>query len=147
MRQAMRCCAFFTMAGIWSMAGTEDKLVGGPYVVNVTGRSATVMWLLETARPTLGTEPGKADKSAPALRTEKVSFSGLAAGKTYYYDIGAGPDGRGSFRTPSASGPCQFVVYGDTRTRHDVHRTVIAGILKAATPDFIVHTGDQVADG
>jgi hypothetical protein len=39
------------------------------------------------------------------------------------------------------------VVYGDTRTRHDVHRTVINGILKYASPDFILHTGDLVADG
>jgi 3',5'-cyclic AMP phosphodiesterase CpdA len=129
------------------VAGAEDKLVGGPYVVNVSGRSATVMWVLETAKPTLGTEPGKAEKSAPALRTQKATFSGLESGKTYYYDIGIGPDGRGSFRTPATAGAYQFVVYGDTRTRHDVHRAVIDAILKAASPDFIVHTGDQVADG
>jgi 3',5'-cyclic AMP phosphodiesterase CpdA len=39
------------------------------------------------------------------------------------------------------------VVYGDVRTRHDVHRTVIAAILKYATPDFLVQTGDMVEDG
>jgi 3',5'-cyclic AMP phosphodiesterase CpdA len=39
------------------------------------------------------------------------------------------------------------VVYGDTRTRHDVHRTVIQGILKNAQPDFVMHTGDLVAEG
>jgi hypothetical protein len=39
------------------------------------------------------------------------------------------------------------VVYGDTRTRHDVHRKVIGAIVKYASPEFVLHTGDLVADG
>src|SRR5262249_37605910 len=60
-----------------------------------------------------------------------------------------GDAGRGSFKTAPAAdgGAFQFVVYGDTRTRHDVHRNVIAGILKSAHPDFIMHTGDLVENG
>jgi 3',5'-cyclic AMP phosphodiesterase CpdA len=39
------------------------------------------------------------------------------------------------------------VVFGDTRTRHAVHRSVIDAIVKYAEPDFIVHTGDLVENG
>jgi hypothetical protein len=128
--------------------GPGDKVVGGPYVVNVGSRTATVVWLVETGRASLGTEPGKSDKTAPALRAEKVTFKGLEAGKTYYYDTNGSEEGKGSFKTPPlAAGSYQFVVYGDTRTRHDVHRSVMAAILKYAQPDFVLHTGDQVADG
>jgi hypothetical protein len=136
---------FALLASVLGRAG--EKLVGGPYVVNVGPRGATVKWLVETGRTSLGTEPGKSEKTAAVLRSERTSFTGLEAGKTYYYDIDRGEEGKGSFKTPPVAGPYQFVVYGDTRTRHDVHRTVIAGILKHAQPDFIVHTGDQVADG
>jgi hypothetical protein len=126
----------------------EEKLVGGPYVVNVGPRTATVMWLMETGRASLGAEPGQLAKTAAVFRSEKTTFTGLEAGRTYYYDINGAQAGKGSFKTPPAGAASyQFVVYGDTRTRHDVHRTVIAGILKQAQPDFILHTGDQVADG
>src|SRR6266481_9649874 len=80
--------------------GPGDKVVGGPYVVNVGSRTATVVWVVETARPSLGTEPGKSDKTAPALSVEKVSFKGLDAGKTYYYDTNGSEEGKGSFKTP-----------------------------------------------
>src|SRR5579885_1608972 len=124
------------------------KVVGGPYVVNVRAQSATVMWLVESGQAGLGTAPNVIEKTAPALHAERVNFSGLRPGATYYYDSFGGDAGKGSFKTPPA-GPAQFefVVYGDTRTRHDVHRSVIAAILKYAHPDFVMHTGDLVADG
>jgi len=48
----------------------EEKLVGGPYVVNVGQRSATVAWVVETGQVSLGTAPGQAEKTAPVLRSE-----------------------------------------------------------------------------
>ncbi len=127
---------------------SEEKIVGGPYVVNVGPRSATLLWLVQTGEASVGTEPGTLSKSLPVLRTEKVTLSGLKAGKTYYYQAFPGEAGKGSFKAPpNGPAPFQFVVYGDTRTRHDVHRSVIAGILKYAQPDFVMHTGDLVADG
>lgn len=131
-------------------AASPEKVIGGPYVVNVAPRSATVMWVVETGHASLGTVPGKADKTAPTLRAERVVFTGLAAGTTYYYDSFGGEAGKGSFKTPppAAGAPkFEFVVYGDTRTRHDMHRSVIAGVLKYANPDFVLHTGDLAADG
>jgi len=58
------------------------------------------------------------------------------------------PGSEGSFTTaPNGPAPFEFVVYGDTRTRHDMHRKVVAAILKFAAPQFVLHTGDLVADG
>jgi hypothetical protein len=39
------------------------------------------------------------------------------------------------------------VVYGDVRTRHDVHRRVIVAVLKSGVPDLVLHTGDLVENG
>jgi hypothetical protein len=129
-------------------AGSPEKIIGGPYVVNVGPKAATVMWVVQTGEATLGTEPGKADKTAPTLRAERILFTGLKAGTTYYYNAFAGDAGKGSFKTPAAgTAKFEFAVYGDTRTRHDVHRNVVAGILKYANPDFLMHTGDLCADG
>jgi acid phosphatase type 7 len=125
-----------------------EKVVGGPYAVNVGPRSATVMWVVQTGEALLGAEPGKTDKSAPVLRAEKTTFTSLKPGTKYYYQAFPGEAGKGSFTTaPTGQARFQFVVYGDTRTRHDVHRRVIAAILRLANPDFIMHTGDLVADG
>jgi hypothetical protein len=125
-----------------------EKLVGGPYVVNVGQRSATVAWVVETSQASIGTVPGKVEKTAPVLRSEKVSFTGLEPGKTYYYDALGREEGKGSFKTaPNGPAAFQFVVYGDTRTRHEVHRKVVNAIVKYSSPEFVLHTGDLVADG
>jgi 3',5'-cyclic AMP phosphodiesterase CpdA len=55
---------------------------------------------------------------------------------------------KGSFRTAApAAAPYRFLVYGDTRTRHDVHRRVVQAILKDGIPDFALQTGDLVENG
>jgi hypothetical protein len=124
-----------------------EKIVGGPYTVDLRPQSATVMWLVQTGSASLGTDPGKLDRIAPVLHAEKTTFVRLDRGKTYYYQAFPGAAGKGSFKTPpSGEARFQFVVYGDTRTRHDVHRKVIAAILRDAQPDFVIHTGDLVED-
>ncbi len=128
---------------------SSEKVIGGPYAVNVGQRSATIMWVVQTGEVSIGAAPGQVEKTAPALRAEKVEFSGLKPGTTYHYSAFPGDAGKGSFKTaaPPEVTAFQFVVYGDTRTRHDVHRSVINGVLKNANPDFILHTGDLVENG
>ncbi|HLH43459.1 MAG TPA: metallophosphoesterase [Bryobacteraceae bacterium] len=131
-----------------TLIAQTEQVVGGPYVVQAGPRSATLMWVVETGRVAVGADPAKLDKTAPILSSRQVVLSGLKPGSTYYYQSFPGEAGKGSFKTaPTAAGNFEFVVYGDTRTRHDVHRTVVQGILKYAHPDFILHTGDLVEDG
>jgi hypothetical protein len=143
--------ALITLAAMpaFQTAGAQsEKVVGGPYVVNAGPRSATVMWVVQTGQVSVGTDPNKLDKAMPVLRAERTSLNNLKAGTTYYYDSFGGDAGKGSFKTPPAgTSSFQFVVYGDTRTRHDVHRKVIAAILKYTQPDLILHTGDLVENG
>lgn len=132
-------------------AFAQEKVVGGPYVVNATGRSATIGWIVETGQAKIGADPAKLDRSAPVLRSEKVSFTGLPPGQVIHYDVLNGrPEGKGYFRTPPAPGSeatFEAMIFGDTRTRHDLHRRVIEAIVKYSDPHLAIHTGDLVADG
>lgn len=129
-------------------ASSGDKVVGGPYVVNVTPTSATVMFLVQEGEISIGSAPSTLDRTMPLLRAERITFTGLAPNRTYYYDAFPGQEGKGSFKTPPRrAAKFQFVVYGDVRTRHDVHRSVIEAMLRETSPDFVVHTGDLVENG
>lgn len=116
-------------------------------MVNVGSKSATVMWVVRTNEVKLGTSAAELKTSAPAMRCEKVTYSGLKPGTTYYYDVEGVEGGKGSFKTaPDGPASFKFVVYGDTRSRHDLHQKVVDAVVKAG-PDFVAHTGDLVADG
>lgn len=131
-----------------AQTGAAERVIGGPYVVNVGQRTATVVWVVQTGQVSVGAEPGKVEKTVPVLRAEQTVLNGLKAGTTYHYEAFPGEAGKGAFKTaPSGEAPFQFVVYGDTRTRHDVHRSVIQAVLKYADPDFVMHTGDLVENG
>jgi acid phosphatase type 7 len=112
----------------------------------VTQRTATVAWVVETDQATLHPPTGDA-KISPSLHVEKTTFTGLQPNTQYTFE--AGPDhSPGSFKTPPPAGePFRFVVYGDTRTRAEVHRAVMKELLKHGVPDFIAFSGDSIADG
>jgi hypothetical protein len=124
-----------------------QKLAGGPYVVNAGGGSATVVWIMQDKQVAVK-GPDGAVHTSPSLRVEKTTLTGLKPDTRFEYDIGEQGDGRGSFKTPpQTTGSYNFVVYGDTRTRHDVHRRVVTELVKHGIPDFVLQTGDMVADG
>ncbi len=130
-----------------AVLAAAEKLIGGPFVVNVSSRSATVAWVVQTGDVQIGTEPGALSRNAPVLRSDHVTFSGLKPGSAYYYEVPGFPEAKGQFKTaPVGPADFQFVVFGDTRTRHEFHQRVVAAILKTR-PDFVIHTGDLVSDG
>src|SRR6516165_6497152 len=109
-----------------SLGFSAPKIVGGPFAVNVTSRGATVMWIVENEEVSVR-PAGEAAKISPSLHAEKTDLSNLQPNTRYEYEV-AGL--KGSFKTaPNGAEPFNFIVYGDVRTRHDVHRRVIAKIL------------------
>lgn len=125
-----------------------DTVIGGPFVVNASARAATVVWIVETGQVSVKAQGASDQHSAPALHAESVTLTGLRPGTAYDYSVPGRSELKGSFRTPPAAGqPFEFVLYGDNRTRHDVHRKVVDAILKNSNPDFILQTGDMVENG
>ncbi len=131
--------------------GRAPKLHGAPYVTQVTATSALVNWMVRVGPISVGESPEQLTTAATGWRVERVPLTGLKPGTTYYYDVlrDGSAEGRGQFTTaprPGAPGDFSFIVYGDTRSRHDVHR-LVANKIGQQEYDFAVHTGDLVADG
>src|SRR5262250_932113 len=123
------------LAGI-PLVGAE-KIVGGPFTIAVTQRTATMVWIVQSDEMTLRSAAGTATLTSPSLRVEKTTFTGLQPNTRYEYAVPeAGDAGTGSFKTAPTAGPTpyRFVVYGDTRTRHDVHQKVIGELMKHGIP-------------
>jgi hypothetical protein len=158
-----RGVVFFCACALLSAA---TKIVGGPVAVNVGPRAATIVWVVQTDELTLHPPKGPA-KVSPSFHVEHTTLTGLQPNTLYEYEAG-GPGGvKGAFKTsalvpgtggaaatatapavpPAVAVPFEFFVFGDTRTRHDMHRRVIDAVVKQGTPDFVLHTGDLVADG
>jgi hypothetical protein len=132
------------------LTSETQKLIGGPFVVNATPTSATVVWIVEGGEVTFRPQSGAASSASPVLQVQKTSLTGLTPNTQYEYAVPGHEEAKGSFKTPPSPAkpvPFRFFLYGDTRTRHDVHRRVISQVLKNDAPDFILHTGDLVENG
>lgn len=134
----------------------DCTLTRGPYLQSVTQHSIIVVW--ETDRPSAG-EVAFGETAAytnrhvdPVVGTRHaVTLTGLVSATTYHYRLesnGAPLSGDYAFQTAAApdTPAFTFVVFGDTRTQHDVHRAVVARI-EALGPAFALHTGDLVERG
>jgi hypothetical protein len=132
---------------VYAAIAHAQKITGGPYVVNTGSGAATVVWIVQDKQVSLK-GPDQTVHAYPTLRVEKTTMADLKPNTRYEYEVGEQGEGKGSFKTPAAAAdPYNFVVYGDTRTRHDVHRRVMTELLKHGIPDFVLQTGDMVADG
>jgi hypothetical protein len=142
----MRPLLLLILAGLAPALGA-DRIAGGPFVVNVGPRTATIVWVVQTDSLSLTLKDGTT-RVAPSLRVEKTTMTGLQPNTRYEFEAGGVEAGKGSFKTaPMTAEPYRFVVFGDTRTRHEMHRRVVDAIVKHGTPDFVLHTGDLVSDG
>jgi predicted phosphodiesterase len=80
-----------------------------------------------------------------------VTLTGLTPYTIYHYRVESGDaplSKNATFRTAASSDQTEFtfVVLGDTRTQHHIHRAVVERIQTLA-PDFVLHTGDLVEFG
>ncbi|MCJ7707114.1 MAG: metallophosphoesterase family protein, partial [Anaerolineales bacterium] len=131
-------------------------LVHGPYLQSVTTNSVIVVW--DTNLPSAGevaygeSADYTSQTADPAIGVRHaVTLTNLAPYTLYHYRIQTlGWPLSEDFTFRTAADPSQtsftFAVFGDTRTGHEVHRSVIDRLV-ALAPDFALHTGDLVGDG
>lgn len=88
--------------------------------------------------------------SGDALRVNRVTVSGLTAGKTYHFQVGDGTaDGWSetrTFRTADASAEStDFFILGDIQSSGDTSKlSSVLDKLKASPFDFAIQTGDAI---
>src|SRR5947208_6942611 len=78
-----------------------QKSAGGPFVVNVTPKTATIVWIVESDQALLQSPTGRT-KTFPSLRVEKATMTGLQPRTRYDYGVAGKGAGKGWFKTPPA---------------------------------------------
>ncbi len=135
-------------------AQASAAIVKGPYLENVGPDHVSVSW--ESNQTTDGRlrygigELSQEIAVPEGVGLQSINLTGLQAGKTYFYRLDL-YDGAFSptltFSTaPAGAEPFHFLVYGDTRTDHPIHREVV-GLIEDRAPDFYINTGDIVENG
>ena len=136
-------------------AAVAARFVKGPYTQHVTESTAEVRVELDVAAP-LTLEVGGADGGTRKIVVPKastfhiVSIPGLVPSTVYELTAtSAGARATFGFTTApprASSAPFRYLVYGDNRTDDPSHAAVVKQMV-AASPDFLLHTGDYVEDG
>ncbi len=141
-----------------------SAILSGPYVQNVSPRSATIM--VRFAKPSFISVRYK--KKGFGFRRvaygliedepfsqQEVRLESLKPDSVYEYEVSFRQSHRepwkkiakGSLCTaPVKARPFIFAVYGDSRSLPETHSRVARAIAEAR-PEFVLHTGDLVASG
>jgi acid phosphatase type 7 len=126
----------------------------GPFVQQVSRRGALIVWETSAAVPTalqwgLDPELTSAAGDGVARTHHVVALEGLEPGARYAWRVEGGEAGeqRGAFWTRGeADEPTRAVVFGDTRSYHTDHATVVGAIV-TAEPRVAFHSGDLINNG
>lgn len=151
--------AGFFGPGAGSVArAASPQLLKGPYLTGLSDGAVDLRFELDGASPATVEIAADGDAGAPRVVEDAssamhvVHVGGLQPARTYTYDVRVGSGavaGKGQFTTaprPGADAPARFLVYGDDRSDETAHAALVRDL--AATPsDFLVNTGDIVADG
>jgi acid phosphatase type 7 len=164
---AVACALAFAFAFTWpasaSASAARPEILRGPYLTALTDAQVEVRFELDVpAVASVELVPDGADGGSPGRTVvdalspmHVVRIGDLEPGKAYAYSVRAGGAvvGSGRFTTapPSTSaspsaGPTTFLVYGDTRSDDATHAAIVRQ-LRGTPADFLVNTGDAVAEG
>jgi hypothetical protein len=134
-------------------ARAEARLTKGPYLMDASATSIAI--LFELSEPAAATvELSRGETRVRTIEREPSDFhevvlDGLDPDTAYDYSVIV-PSGRarGRFDTapPPGEGAIHFLAYGDNRTNAVAHRAVARAMLEVPA-DFLLNTGDLVADG
>lgn len=151
----------------WERDDAPSSLITGPYIIRQSEDTAFILMRVgkATSEPVVDWwrytgetgETGEEESPTPvgsitATIKEDVYIAkledlpkGIEIG--YRVRIGKQTSPSYKFRTSAAPGESfRFAVFGDTRTRHGVHASVVDQVVKEDV-DFVIHTGDMVHRG
>jgi hypothetical protein len=126
----------------------KSKIAFGPYIQQMTAKSATICWSTLESEPTI-TYPDGNVKPIREYKQHSIYLGRLNPNTKYTFDVlnDGSNEGKGSFVTfPNDIRPFKFAVLGDTRSRHDIHKKIVNEII-AENPLFVVNTGDLIGNG
>jgi hypothetical protein len=147
----------------WSAGaqGAAPQIVKGPYLTGLGEDVVDVRFELDGAAAAsvevfadgeAGAPPTLATAATASGAMHVVHVGGLEAAHGYAYDVrvaGGAPSVRGHFVTAprgDSGAPVTFLVYGDDRSNEAVHAAIVRA-LEHTPSDFLVNTGDLVANG
>jgi len=153
-----RPAALFPLMSLLAIGGTARgaEVVRGPYLQQPTPDGTIVAFDMDevaAAEVRVGAPGGALDQVFPstgASTHHEVSVAGLEVDTAYDYAVfvdGAALSQTRSLTTAVGAGePFTFLVYGDTRSGHEAHTSVVAA-METEDARFALHTGDLVSDG
>ncbi len=129
-------------------AQEKNEIAFGPYIQQMTTSGATICWSTLESEPSI-TYPDGNVKPIREYKQHTIHLTRLDADTKYSYDVlnNGSDEGKGTFKTfPDKIKPFNFVAFGDTRSRHDIHAKILDGVMKT-DPLFVINSGDLVGNG
>lgn len=158
-RSATRLGVLSASLALVSLASpaTAFELVQGPILQQPTMEGIHIgVTLDEVGTPTVryglaeDSLDGEWTAETAALRHE-VALTGLEPGESYFYGIYDGEvlisDVAVLPTAVDADTDFNFIVFGDTRSRADIHQSIVNMMVEEENVRFTVQTGDLVSDG
>ena len=131
----------------------------GPYLINPTQTSMTIMWESDCAEESVVRYGIDSDLESSlyiiplaerdSLFLYRAYLGQLKTDSKYFYQINMNDDKSeiSYFKTSADNNSTiDFVAIGDSRTGHDIHRSISDMILEL-NPDFVISMGDLVGTG
>jgi hypothetical protein len=137
----------------------HSSITKGPYLINPKQTSVTIMWESDCVEESVVRYGLDSDLKLSLLAIPlaerdslflyRAYLGQLKTGTKYFYQIEMKDDKSkiSYFKTsPDNNSPINFVAIGDSRTGHDIHRSISDMILDLS-PDLVVNMGDLVSRG
>ena len=156
----LRAALFISAVVFFVPTLASADVTNGPWIIDVTADSATVLFELPAAAPAkvtlrAGSDAQADDTSAMTIESASsklhiVQTSALSSATVYLYairDANGEELATGSFRTapvPGSTDAVRFLAYGDNRTDHDAHRAIVNRMSGIEDVRLLLHTGDMV---
>ncbi len=147
----MRNTTFLILAILLVPALCLGAIIKGPFLQNPTVDGITICWETGIATPDSvawgETQAlGNVVNDPAAVLNHEHRIDGLDPDKVYYYQAthNGDPGAIKTFATAAETcSPFNFVLIGDSRSGHIVHK-INARNIEAIYPDFVINTGDIV---